>query len=141
MARPWVKPGYISQQPYSPPCIVGAIDRILGLDPLTDNVATCNPMTYMFTSADYTPFTADTSGVTTFPFTPQPGTPPTSDPEHGIYSFTLPDAIDPELAPLSRRGLRVQIGREMGGALHASAHRYATRDIPGRHQQQRREAG
>jgi hypothetical protein len=55
-----------------------------------------------------------------------------SDPEHGIYSFTLPDAIDPALAPLRRRGLRVQIGREMGGALHASAHRDATRDIPGR---------
>jgi hypothetical protein len=33
MARPWVKPGYISQQPYSLPCIAGAIDRIPGLDP------------------------------------------------------------------------------------------------------------
>ena len=44
------------------------------------------------------PFTADGSGVAANPFVPLPGAAPRSDPKHGIYSFTEPDATDPRIS-------------------------------------------
>jgi hypothetical protein len=79
---------------------VGAIDLMLGLDPLTDYARTSRPLDDLFTSTpDMTPFTADPSAVRDrYPFTPLPGVPPKSDAAHGILSFTEPDATNPAIA-------------------------------------------
>ena len=74
LASPWVKRGFTTDVHYQWSSIVAAIDRILGLPPLSDYVATARPLDDMFTwQPDYTPFTADASGVTLYPFTPLPG--------------------------------------------------------------------
>jgi YVTN family beta-propeller protein len=101
LASPWVKRGYISTVPYNLAGVVGAIDRILHLPPLTDFAATSRPLDDLFitgsrlSSADLTPYAADSSGIALYPFTPLPGVAPSADPAHGIYSFTEPDATDP----------------------------------------------
>ena len=95
MASPWVKRGYVSTAPYNLASVVGAIDRILGLPPLTDFAATSRPLDDLFASEpDPTPFTADPSGVQTFPFVALPGVPPSADLPHGVASFAVPDATD-----------------------------------------------
>ena len=99
LASPYIKRGYISTVHYELPSVVGAIDGILGLPPLTDYVAEARPLDDLFTTtADLTPFTADASGVGVFPFTALPGTSPASDSAHGIFSFAQPDHTDPALA-------------------------------------------
>lgn len=102
MASPWVKRGFISTTPYNLAGVVGAIDDILGLPPITDFAATSNPLADLFipdgAQPDMTPYTVDSSGEQLYPFTPVPGNAPVSDPAHGIYSFTAPDQIDPALA-------------------------------------------
>lgn len=98
LASPYVKRGYVSTVHYELPSIVGAIDDILGLVPLTDFAAESRPLDDMFTgSADTTPFTVDPSGVALYPFTPLPGTSPAADLPHGVVSFTTPDATIPAL--------------------------------------------
>jgi DNA-binding beta-propeller fold protein YncE len=99
VASPWLKRGYISTAPYNLASPIAAIDRILGLPPLTDYAATSRPLDDVFAdSPDYTPFAADASGVAAHPFVPLPGRRPKSDPKHGIYSFTRPDATDPRVS-------------------------------------------
>src|SRR5438445_9990064 len=99
MASPWVKRGFISTTHYDLTSAVGAIDRILGLPPITDFARTTRPLDDLFTSSrDTTAFTVDASGVALYPFTPLPGRAPLADPAHGVYSFATPDQIDPALA-------------------------------------------
>jgi DNA-binding beta-propeller fold protein YncE len=99
VASPWVKRGLITQTHYDLTSALGAIDRILGLPPITDYAATTRPLDEFFTDrATMTPFTADGSGVAANPFVPLPGPRARSDPKHGIYSFTEPDATDPRIA-------------------------------------------
>jgi len=100
MASPWVKRGFISADThYDLTSAVAAIDRVLGLPPLTDYAATTRPLDEFFTDKpDMTPFTVDGSGVALNPFVPLPGEPPLSDAKHGIYSFTEPDMTDPRIA-------------------------------------------
>jgi len=76
VASPWVKRGYTTDVHYDWASIVAAVDRLLGLPPLSDYVATSRPLDDMFTNRpSFTPFTADTSGVTVYPFTPLPASP------------------------------------------------------------------
>jgi hypothetical protein len=99
MASPWVKRGAISDTHYDLTSAIAAIDRVLGLPPLTDYAATTRPLDEFFTDTpDRTPFTVDSSGIAANPFVPLPGEAPKSDPKHGIYSFTEPDATDPRIA-------------------------------------------
>ena len=105
IASPWVKRGYISHVRYNQSSVIAAIDRILGLPPLTDYVQTARPLEDLFITdghPDMTPYTADPSGVDRFPFVPLPGKPPAADPAHGVYSFAHPDDIDQELAARSQ---------------------------------------
>ena len=96
VAGPYVRRGYVSTVHYELPSIVGAIDRILGLVPLTDFAAESRPLDDMFTArADLTPFTADGSGEQLYPCTPLPGAPPAADPVHAVLSFARPDATVP----------------------------------------------
>lgn len=98
LASPWVRRAHISTVPYNLAGVVGAIDRVLGLPPLTDYVATSKPLDDLFTDKpDLAPFTADPSGVQLYPFTALPGVPPTADAAHGIWSFTQADATDPAI--------------------------------------------
>ncbi len=74
LASPWVKRGYTTNVHYQWSSVVAAIDRILGLAPISDYVAVARPLDDAFTwQSDFTPFTADPSGVTLYPFTPLPG--------------------------------------------------------------------
>lgn len=99
LASPWVRRGAVSHTPYDLTSVVGAIDRILGLEPITDFALTSRPLDDLFTTRpDDAPFTADESGARRYPFTPLPGVRPASDPRHGIYSFTEPDMTDPAVA-------------------------------------------
>ncbi|MEA2388934.1 MAG: hypothetical protein QOG41_1707 [Thermoleophilaceae bacterium] len=99
VASPWIQRGLITGTHYDLTSAVGAIDRLLGLPPLTDYAATSRPLDEFFTDTpDMTPFTADGSGVALNPFVPLPGSRAKSDPKHGIYSFTEPDATDPRIA-------------------------------------------
>ncbi|HEX8074389.1 MAG TPA: bifunctional YncE family protein/alkaline phosphatase family protein [Thermoleophilaceae bacterium] len=99
VASPWVKRGFITNASYNLASTVGAIDRILGLPPLTDYAATSRPLDDIFApEPDYTPFDADGSGVASYPFVPLPGKRPKSDPKNGIYSFTEPDETNPEVS-------------------------------------------
>jgi len=99
VASPWVKRQFITKAPYNLASTVGAIDRILGLPPLTDYAATSRPLDDVFTSTpDYSPFDADASGVAAFPFVPLSGKRPKSDPKNGIYSFREPDQTNPRIS-------------------------------------------
>jgi hypothetical protein len=99
VASPWAKRGYISHTPYNLTSVVGAIDRILGLPPITDFALTSRPLDDLFNDRpDFTPFSADGSGVARYPFTPLPGVPPSADAEHGILSFSEPDQTIPAIA-------------------------------------------
>ena len=100
VASPWARRGYVTEAPYNLTSVVGAIDRMLGLEPLTDFARTSRPLDDLFTStADNRPFEADPSAVRDrYPFTPLPGVPPTSDRAHGIFSFTEPDATEPAVS-------------------------------------------
>jgi hypothetical protein len=99
VASPWVKHGFVSTASYNLGSAVGAIDRILGLPPITDYAATSRPLDDVFTSQpDYTSFDADGSGVASYPFVPLPGKSPKSDPKNGIYSFARPDATDTRIS-------------------------------------------
>jgi Phosphoesterase family len=99
VASPWVKRGLITTTHYDLTSAVAAIDRILGLPPLTDYAATTRPLDEFFTGTpDMRPFSVDGSGVAANPFVPLPGARPAADPRHGIYSFTKPDATDPRIA-------------------------------------------
>lgn len=99
LAGPYVKRNFISNTHYELPSLVGAIDRILGLPPISDFAANARPLDDMFTSTpDMTPYTVDTSGVTAFPFTPLPGAAPASDPASGNLDFSRPDRTIPALA-------------------------------------------
>jgi YVTN family beta-propeller protein len=76
IASPWVKRGYATNVHYDWASAVGAIERVLGLTPLSDYVATTPPLADVFTNQpDFTPFTADASGITVYPFTPLPASP------------------------------------------------------------------
>jgi hypothetical protein len=98
VASPWARRGHVSHTSYNLTSVVGAIDRLLGLAPITDFALTSRPLDDLFTSRpEYTPFVADGSGVALYPWTPLPGKPTTSDAPHGIYSFTEPDRTDPAL--------------------------------------------
>ena len=95
VASPWVKRGLITTVHYDLTSAVAAIDRVLGLPPLTDYAATTRPLDEFFTGTpDMRPYSVDGSGVAANPFVPLPGSRPKSDPKHGIYSFTEPDATD-----------------------------------------------
>lgn len=99
VASPWVKRGYITGASYNLTSAVGAMDRILGLPPLTDYAATSRPLDDVFTDTpDFTPFDADASAVAAYPFVPLPGKAPKSDPKHGIYSFEEPDETNPAIS-------------------------------------------
>jgi hypothetical protein len=99
LASPWVQRGLITSTHYDLTSAVGAIDRILGLPPLTDYAATSRPLDELFTDRpNMTPFTVDGSGIAANPFVPLPGPRAKSDARHGIYSFTEPDATDPRIA-------------------------------------------
>jgi hypothetical protein len=98
-ASPWVKHGHISTARYNLASSIGAIDRLLGLPPLSDYAATSRPLDDIFSSTpDYTPFDADGSGVANYPFVPLPGARPKSDPKNGIYSFKRPDDTNPRIS-------------------------------------------
>jgi hypothetical protein len=99
VASPWVRRGLITTTHYDLTSAIAAIDRVLGLPPLTDYAATTRPLDEFFTDhPDMTPFSIDGSGVAAYPFVSLPGAAPKSDPKHGIYSFTEPDATDPRIA-------------------------------------------
>jgi hypothetical protein len=99
LAGPFVKRGYISNVPYNLTSVVGAIDRILNLPPITDYAATNRPLDDLLTTtANCAPYSVDDSGVKLFPFTPLPGAKAVSDPAHGITSFTEPDHTMPAVA-------------------------------------------
>jgi hypothetical protein len=100
VASPWAKHGFVTDARYNLTSVVGAIDRMLGLPPLTDYARTSRPLDDLFANApDQAPFTADPSAVRDrYPFTPLPGVPPTSDRAHGIFSFTQPDRTNPAVS-------------------------------------------
>jgi hypothetical protein len=99
VASPWLRRGLITRTHYDLTSALAAIDRLLGLPPITDYAATSRPLDEFFTdTATMAPFTADGSGVAANPFVPLPGPRARSDPKHGIYSFTEPDATDPRIA-------------------------------------------
>jgi hypothetical protein len=99
LASPWVKRGYISTVHYQLTSLVGAIDRLLGLPPISDLAAEARPLDDLFTDKpDYATFTADPTAVVTFPFVPLPGIAATADPAHGVFSFAAPDLTDPVIA-------------------------------------------
>jgi lactonase family protein with 7-bladed beta-propeller len=101
LASPYVKRGFISPDThYDLTSAIAAIDRVLGLPPLTDYAATTRPLDEFFTDKPaMTPlFTADGSGVAANPFILLPGEAPKSDVKHGIYSFTEPDLTNPRVA-------------------------------------------
>ena len=109
MGGPYVKRGYVSTVPYNLTGVVGAIDRILGIPPLSDYAATSRPIDDLFTSRpNCAPYSVDASGVALFPFTPVPGAPAAADGSSGIWSFTQPDQTDPLIAG---RALHDQIVR------------------------------
>jgi hypothetical protein len=98
VASPWVKRQYVTGASYNLTSAVGAIDRILGLPPLTDYAATSRPLDDVFADTpDMTPFDADGSAVAAYPFVPLPGKAPKSDPKDGIYAFDEPDETDPRI--------------------------------------------
>ena len=98
IAGPWVKRNYISHVPYNLTSVIGAIDHILGLAPLTDYAVTSRPLDDLFTGTpNCAPYTVDASGQSLFPFTALPGVPPTSDLPHGVTSFAAPDHTLPAL--------------------------------------------
>lgn len=73
LAGPYVRRGHLSGVHYQWSSAVAAIDRILGLVPLTDSVAQARPLDDLFTDApDLAPYTADPSGARLYPFTPLP---------------------------------------------------------------------
>ena len=117
IASPYVKRAYISTTGYDLSSAVGAIDRILGLPPLTDYARTSRPLDDLFTSRpDLARFTADPSGIELYPFTPLPGIPPKADAAHGIYSFTTPDQTIPAIANLAtERQVRGVAAPAVGG--------------------------
>ncbi|MFL5895054.1 MAG: hypothetical protein ACJ76Z_08060 [Thermoleophilaceae bacterium] len=99
VASPWAKRGFVSHTSYNLTSVVGAIDHILGLAPITDFALTSRPLDDLFTDrANTAPFTADGSGVALYPFTPLPGSAPRADAAHGIYSFTEPDETNPAVS-------------------------------------------
>jgi hypothetical protein len=99
VASPWAKRGYISHTSYNLSSVVGAIDRILGLPAISDFALTSRPLDDLFTAKpDYTPFTADGSGVALYPFTPLPGTSPLADLKNGVRSFAEPDETIPAIS-------------------------------------------
>jgi sugar lactone lactonase YvrE len=109
LASPWVRRGYISNAHYDLTSAVGAIDRILGLTPITDFAATTRPLDDLFTTipdckslqpvSQCKPFQVDDTATTTlYPFVPLPGMAVRADLAHGVYSFAAPDQIDPERA-------------------------------------------
>jgi DNA-binding beta-propeller fold protein YncE len=99
VASPYIKRGFRTDTPYNLTSVVGAIDRVLGLTPITDYALTNRPLDDLFTAKpDLTPFNVDTSGVTANPFVALPGSAPRSDPVHGVYSFARPDATNPAVA-------------------------------------------
>lgn len=76
LASPWVKRGYTTTVHYQWSSVVAAIDRILGLAPLTNYAATARPLDDIFTNKpNFTPFVADPSGTKLYPFIPLPDTP------------------------------------------------------------------
>ena len=98
IASPWAKHNYVSTVPYNLTSVVGAIDRILNLPPITDYAATNRPLDDLLTSTpNCAPFNVDGSGIQLFPFTPLPGTKPLADPAHGYTSFAEPDHTIPAL--------------------------------------------
>ncbi|HUZ30398.1 MAG TPA: alkaline phosphatase family protein, partial [Solirubrobacteraceae bacterium] len=102
IASPWAKHGYISHASYNLTSVVGAIDRVLGLPPITDFALTSRPLDDLFTSEpNLAGFTADGSGVARYPFVPLGGTPPVADTKHGIYSFATPDQTNPAVSNLA----------------------------------------
>ncbi|MEA2373746.1 MAG: hypothetical protein QOD53_209, partial [Thermoleophilaceae bacterium] len=99
VASPWVKRAHISTASYNLASSIGAIDRLLGLPPLSDYAATSRPLDDVFASQpDYTPFDADGSGVANYPFVPLPGKSPKSDPKNGVYSFAGPDRTNTRIS-------------------------------------------
>lgn len=99
LASPWARRGHISRVPYNLTSAVGAIDRMLGLAPLTDYALTNRPLDDLFTNhPDYRPYTADTSGATLYPFVSLPGKAPKADVAHGVSSFAEPDETNPRIA-------------------------------------------
>jgi sugar lactone lactonase YvrE len=99
IASPWVKRGYVSGVPYDLTSVVGAIDRVLGLPPITDYAQTNRPLDDLFTGTpDYAPFSSTDAGIQRYPFTPLPGVSPPADPAHGVYSFGEPDDTYPPLS-------------------------------------------
>jgi len=76
LAGPYVRRGAVSTVRYQWTSIVSAIDRILGLPPLTDAVAQARPLDTLFTDhPDVRPFRASKLGVTLYPWTPLPDAP------------------------------------------------------------------
>lgn len=76
LAGPWVKRGVVATTHYQWTSIVAAIDRILGLPPLTDAVAQAAPLETLFTNRpDFRAFTASSLGVSAYPWTPLPNAP------------------------------------------------------------------
>jgi hypothetical protein len=76
LASPWVKRGFTTDVHYQWTSIVAAIDRLLGLPPISNLTAEARPLDDVFTNhPDFTPFTADPSGVSLYPFTPLPDAP------------------------------------------------------------------
>ena len=81
VASPWVKRGLITTTHYDLTSAIAAMDRVLGLPPLTDYAATTRPLDEFFTDKpDMTPFTVDGSGVAANPFVALPGSRAKSDP-------------------------------------------------------------
>ena len=71
LASPWVKRAYSTNATYGWSSVVGAVDRILGLPPITDYAAAARPLDDVFTATpDLTPLPADPSGTQLYPFTP-----------------------------------------------------------------------
>ena len=104
VASPWIKRGLITTTHYDLTSAIAAIDRVLGLPPLTDYAATTRPLDEFFTDKpDMTPFSVDGSGVAANPFVALPGARAKSDPKHGIYSFTEPDATASQGVCVCRR--------------------------------------
>src|SRR5207302_2402847 len=57
LASPWVRHGYISSVPYNLTSAVGAIDRVLGLPPISDYATTSRPLDDLFSTTPlYAPF-------------------------------------------------------------------------------------
>lgn len=76
LAGPYVRRGLVTTVHYQWTSIVAAIDRILGLPPLTDAVAQARPLDTLFTDRpDFRPFSASKLGVTLYPWTPLPDAP------------------------------------------------------------------